>query len=104
MEMLKYLEVLTELFGEYPFIEEKYGVAEILWQQGAMESQTITSIGGNFISGMKFSEAILIHELANPWWGTSVTLHTWKEMGLNEGFAKYSEALYYEELHLLIYI
>ncbi len=92
----KYLEVLSDLFGEYPFLDEKYGVAEILWQQGAMESQTITSIGSNFISGMNFNEDILIHELAHHWWGNSVTLKTWKDIWLNEGFATYTEALYYE--------
>ncbi len=35
----------SELFGEYPFIKEKYGVAEFLWSFGAMEHQTITGIG-----------------------------------------------------------
>ncbi len=93
----EYLKVFSEMFGEYPFLKEKYGVAEILWQQGAMESQTITGIGGNFISGMNFNESILIHELAHQWWGNSVTLKTWKDIWLNEGFATYSEALYYEK-------
>ncbi len=92
----KYLKIFSEMFGEYPFIKEKYGVAEILWQQGAMECQTITGIGGNFISGMNFNVSILIHELAHQWWGNSVTLKTWKDIWLNEGFATYSEALYFE--------
>ena len=91
-----YLKVFSELFGEYPFIKEKYGVVEILWQLGAMESQTLTSIGGNFISGMNFNESILIHEVAHHWWGNSVTLKSWKDIWLNEGFATYSEALYFE--------
>lgn len=93
----EYLRVLSELFGEYPFINDKYGVAEILWQNGAMESQTITGVGGNFISGMNFYESMIIHEVAHHWWGNSVTPKTWKDVWLNEGFATYSEALYFEK-------
>ena len=44
-EVMKFFE---KLFGEYPFIKEKYGVAEFQWQMGAMEHQTITGIGSNF--------------------------------------------------------
>ncbi|MBI9073577.1 MAG: M1 family metallopeptidase [Melioribacteraceae bacterium] len=83
-------------FGEYPFIKEKYGIAEFLWQSGAMEHQTITGIGTNFITGRKMFNDILIHELAHHWWGNAVGPMSWKDVWLNEGFATYSEALYYE--------
>ena len=93
----KYLRTFEELFGAYPFVKEKYSVAEFWWQNGAMESQTITGIGSNYISGRKYFSDMLIHELAHHWWGNAVGLKTWKDIWLNEGFATYSEALYWEK-------
>jgi len=95
---VKMLEVLSKLFGEYPFIKEKYGVAEFLWFPGAMEHQTITGVSSNMISGKNFFEDTYVHELAHQWWGNAVSPKSWKDIWLNEGFATYSEALYYEAL------
>jgi len=82
------IKVLSELFGEYPFIKEKYGHAQ--FRRGGMEHQTITSIGN-------FSDGVIVHELSHQWFGDKITCKDWRHIWLNEGFATYSEALYLEK-------
>ncbi len=95
-EHKKILKVFEDLFGPYPFPKDKYGVAVFLWQMGAMENQTITGIGSNFITGTRQHSYLLAHELSHHWWGNSVSPREWKDIWLNEGFSSYSEALYIE--------
>lgn len=83
------MEIFTELYGDYPFLDEKYGHAEFGFG-GAMEHQTISSMGS-------YGTGILIHELAHQWFGDKITCRDWHHIWLNEGFATYSEAAYYEE-------
>lgn len=92
-EMLRAFE---DRFGPYPFPGEKYGMAEVSFG-GAMEHQTLTSFGEYAIDGTDQNDWLVAHELAHHWWGNLVTLSDWDHMWLNEGFSRYSEALWFEE-------
>lgn len=88
------LRIFAELFGEYPFLAEKYGMAEFPWS-GAMEHQTMTSIGSSVLTHVD----TIVHEAAHQWWGNMVTLRTWHDIWLNEGFATYGEILFRERMY-----
>ncbi len=85
------LNVFSNMFGRYPFVNEKYGHCEFGWG-GAMEHQTMTSTG-------TFNEFTIAHELAHQWFGDMITCRTWGHLWLNEGFATYCESLYAEALY-----
>ncbi len=94
----KMISMLANYFGEYPFINEKYGMAQFGWTNGAMEHQTITSMGYLLVTGDNTYDNVVIHELSHQWFGDAVTLKNWKNIWLNEGFASYCEALWEEHV------
>ena len=91
------LAFFSETFGLYPFIAEKYGVA-ICPIGGGMEHQTLTSYGSSLVTGNHYYDWVFVHELAHMWFGDMITCKDWTHIWLNEGFASYCEALWFEHL------
>ncbi|HVX02223.1 MAG TPA: M1 family aminopeptidase [Nitrososphaera sp.] len=85
---------------KYPY--EKYSqvcVQDFVY--GGMENSSCTTLTQDILHDKKahvdFSSDYLVsHELAHQWFGDMVTCRDWQHIWLNEGFATYCEALYWE--------
>jgi len=87
----QFLELYSDLYGLYPFSNEKYGqcVAPL---GGGMEHQTMTTIG-------VFEKKITAHELSHSWFGDHVGIASFSDVWVSEGFATYSEYLMLENYY-----
>ena len=92
-DMPEVLQFFSDVFGTYPFSNEKYGMTQLGFY-GAIENQTNTIT--NNMSPSWF--LISAHELAHQWFGDMITCQNWHHAWLNEGFATYSESLWTEHL------
>lgn len=88
-------EWLESVFGPYPF-NALGGYVPNVPAGYALETQTRPFYGKKaFDRGTNVS--VVVHELAHQWYGDSVSLKDWKDIWVNEGFARYSQWLWSEK-------
>ena len=87
---------------QYPYPWEKYAQVVVRdYVSGAMENTTAV-IFGSFVQKHQremidnHNDGIVAHELFHHWFGDLVTCESWSNLTMNEGFANYSEYLWYE--------
>lgn len=87
------MEFFADTFGEYPFLTEKYWTASHGSGSG-MEHQTATSMPALNLATPFHRRNI--HELAHMWFGDLITNNHFDHLWIQEGWATYCEALFYE--------
>ncbi len=99
---LDMLHVFEDRFGvAYPW--ERYAQL-VVWNFGAggMENTSATTMHDTAILDAKALEdgdmdSLIAHELGHQWYGDLITCNTWAHIWLNEGFASFTESLWYEK-------
>ena len=96
---MKMIRSHENYFGEYPFINEKFGLVETPYL--GMEHQTINAYGNQFRYtelGGEPVDWLLLHEMGHEWWGNKVNAADWSDYWIHEGICSYADALYHREL------
>ena len=82
-----------------PYQFDRVGYVLVPFNSGAMEHATNIAYPRLAANGTTSLENLYAHELSHHWWGDLVTCDKEEEMWLNEGWASYSEKLFYEQVY-----
>ncbi len=100
LSMINLTSCMTGFEDHYgPYRWSRVGFTAVPFNAGAMEHATSIAYPLITLDGTTTYETLMAHELSHHWWGDLVTCRNAGDMWLNEGWAKFSEALFLENLY-----
>lgn len=93
------IEFLSGLYGTYPWARyDQVVVYDFIF--GGMENLAATTLVDvvlvdDVAAPDSDLDSLVVHELGHQWWGDLVTCQDWSQSWLNEGWATYTEYLWY---------
>lgn len=94
-EAVQMLEAYNEMFGEYPFKRDGFGLVEVPYW--GMEHQSAVAYGNKFKQNDYGFDFILVHEAGHEYWGNSISCDDVADLWIHEGFCTYTETLLLEK-------
>jgi aminopeptidase N len=90
------MDFYARLFGPYPFAAYTVVITDDRLEI-PLEAQGMSTFGSNFLTSGWDNVRLVAHELSHQWFGNAITLSSWSDIWLHEGFACYCEWLWSEE-------
>ncbi len=90
--LIAMMSVFESRYGSYRWPRVGYTGTTI----GAMEHATNIAMPRNLITGNNSYDWLIAHELSHSWFGNLVTCSSAEDMWINEGWARFSESVYFE--------
>jgi hypothetical protein len=92
------LEMFSEFFGPYPYLEFDVAEARIGPRAAGIEFPGLVYVSRNlYEEGNDYLEFTVVHEVAHQWWYALVGNNQYDHAFLDESVANYVSILYYEE-------
>lgn len=88
------LDFFSKQYCDYPFEKLAFATTDRNFPWGGMENQTIVTLCPDC-----WIEDLVCHELVHHWFGNMISPAGWADIWLNEGFATFNEALWFESAY-----